>query len=249
MLRILSVVLCALIAGAARVHGAELTVSAASSLRDAFTEIARAFEQANPPYRVLLNFAASGPLLQQISRGAPVQVFASADVETMDRAQLQGLIVSDTRTNFARNRLVVVLPSDSVRELRSLADLSDPQFARLGIGLPDSVPAGRYAKQALEGAGKWAALKDRYIYGQNVRQVLDYVARGEVDAGFVYATDAALLKDKVRVAIEAEVPTPILYPIAAVKATGNEQGARRFIDFVRSDRAQRTLAKYGFARP
>ena len=230
-------------------RAADLTISAAASLSNAFTDLARAYEKANPGTRVLLNFGSSGSLLQQISRGAPVDVFASADLETMDRAEKQDLIVRDTRSNFAANKLVVVLPSGSASSVSALADLRDAQFARLSIGIPDSVPAGRYAKQALELAGQWEALDGKYIFGQNVRQVLDYVARGEVDAGFVYATDAELMKDKVKVALEAKVEKPILYPVAAVKGSGNENGARRFVDFVKADAGQQVLARYGFARP
>ncbi len=230
-------------------RAADLTISAAASLTNAFAELAKAYERANPGAHVLLNFGSSGSLLQQISRGAPVDVFASADLETMDRAEKQHLIAVDSVSKFAANKLVVVLPSDSALSVRTLADLASPKFARLAIGIPSSVPAGRYAKQALERAGEWDALTDKYIYGQNVRQVLDYVARGEVDAGFVYASDAALMKDRVKVALEADVGTPIVYPIAVVKGSGNENGARRFIEFVNSDESQQALAKYGFARP
>ena len=205
----------------------DVIVSAAASLTNAFNEIAKAYEKANPDTRVLFNFGSSGSLLQQIARGAPVDVFASADLETMDRAQKQNLLVPDTRSNFVSNKLVVVLPPDSLNQCQSLADLAKPAFARLGIGTPDSVPAGRYAKQALEQARLWDALSAKYVYGQNVRQVLDYVARGEVDAGFVYATDAALRKDTVKVAIEVPTTQPILYPIAAVKGGGSEKAARR----------------------
>jgi molybdate transport system substrate-binding protein len=228
---------------------ADLTVSAAASLTNAFTEIARSYEKANPGTRVLLNFGSSGSLLQQISRGAPVDVFASADLETMDRAQKQNLLVQDTRSNFVANKLVVVVPSDSIKRLQSLADLSAAEFVRLGIGTPESVPAGRYAKQALEAAGLWDALTSKYVFGQNVRQVLDYVARGEVDAGFVYTTDAAVMKDRVTVVLEAQTSQPILYPIAAVKGGGHEKAARQFIDFVKSEPGQQVLAKFGFSKP
>jgi molybdate transport system substrate-binding protein len=228
---------------------ADLTVSAAASLTNAFTEIAKNYEKANPGTRVLLNFGSSGSLLQQISRGAPVDVFASADLETMDRAEKQNLLVRDTRSNFVANQLVLVVPSDSDKRIQALADLNALDFARLGIGTPESVPAGRYAKQALELAGLWDVLAAKYVFGQNVRQVLDYVARGEVDAGFVYATDAAVMKDRVRVALEAQTSQPILYPIAAIKGGGHENAARRFIDFVRSEPGQQVLAKFGFSKP
>jgi molybdate transport system substrate-binding protein len=250
MTRLLSIPAGALLLTASMVTAAaDLTVSAAASLTNAFTEIARSYEKANPGTRVLLNFGSSGSLLQQISRGAPVDVFASADLETMDRAQKQNLLVQDTRSNFVANKLVVVVPSDSSKRMQSLADLNAAELVRLGIGTPESVPAGRYAKQALEAAVLWDVLSSRYVFGQNVRQVLDYVARGEVDAGFVYATDAAVMKDRVTVLLEVKTSQPILYPIAAVKGGGHENAARRFIDFVKSEPGQQVLAKFGFSKP
>jgi len=250
MTRLLSIPAGALLLTASMLTAAaDLTVSAASSLTNAFTEIAGSYEKANPGTRVLLNFGSSGSLLQQISRGAPVDVFASADLETMDRAQKQNLLVQDTRSDFVANKLVVVVPSDSIKRMQSLADLNAAELVRLGIGTPESVPAGRYAKQALEAAGLWDVLSSRYVFGQNVRQVLDYVARGEVDAGFVYATDAAVMKDRVTVVLEVRTSQPILYPIAAVKGGGHENAARRFIDFVKSEPGQQVLAKFGFSKP
>ena len=228
---------------------ADLTVSAAASLTNAFNEIGKAYEQAQPGTRVLFNFGSSGALLQQISRGAPVDLFATADAETMDRAHKQNLIMSGTRGDFVSNKLVVVVPAHSRLQVSALADLARPEVQRIGIGTPESVPAGRYAREALELAGQWGPLKDKYIFGQNVRQVLDYVARGEVDAGFVYVTDAALMKDRVKVALRAEVKQPIRYPIAVVRGAGNGKAARSFVSFVQSDAGQKILAKYGFANP
>jgi molybdate transport system substrate-binding protein len=242
-------VAAAILLSPAPAAAADLTVSAAASLTNAFNEIGKAYEQDQPGTRVLFNYGSSGALLQQIARGAPVDVFASADQETMDRAQQQNLIVRDTRRDFVSNKLVVVVPADSKLQLGALADLARPEVQRIGIGTPESVPAGRYAREALELAGQWGALKDKYIFGQNVRQVLDYVARGEVDAGFVYVTDAALMKDRVKAALQAEVKKAILYPIAVVKGGGNEKAARNFLKFVQSASAQKILAKYGFAEP
>ena len=234
---------------AAQASAADLTVSAAASLTNAFNEIGKAYEQAQPGTKVLFNYGSSGSLLQQIARGAPVDVFASADLETMDRAQQQNLIATDTRRDFVSNKLALVVPSDSKLQLNALADLAGPQVQRIGVCSPDSVPVGRYAREALELVDQWEALKDKYIFGQNVRQVLDYVARGEVDAGFVYITDAAVMKDRVRVVLRPQVKRPILYPIAVVKGGGNEKAARSFLSFVQSEAGQEILAKYGFSKP
>ncbi|MEO8038994.1 MAG: molybdate ABC transporter substrate-binding protein [Betaproteobacteria bacterium] len=226
-----------------------LTVSAAASLRDAFTEIGAEFEKANPPHRVQFNFGGSGQLLQQLKRGAPVDVFASADIATMDGAEAANLIFRDGRANFARNQMVLVIPPDSRLAPRTMDDLREPGYARIAIGNPESVPAGHYAMMAMVDAGLWDALKPKTVNTQNVRQTLDYVARGEADAGFVYLTDALTMRDRVKVAFNVPHKAQILYPIAALKGWGNERLARKFVEFVTGEPGQRILAKYQFARP
>jgi molybdate transport system substrate-binding protein len=228
---------------------AEITVSAAASLKEAFTEMGRAFESANPAHMVLFNFAASGQLLQQIAQGAPVDVFASADEETMDKAARQGLVNSASRTSFARNQLVVVVPAVSSPPYARLTELARPEVKRIAIGNPESVPAGRYAKEVLETARLWADLQPKIVNAQNVRQVLDYVARDEVDAGFVYATDAALAVNRVRVVERPATAVTILYPIAVVSGAANAELAAAFVRFVRGESGQRILAGFGFLRP
>jgi molybdate transport system substrate-binding protein len=229
--------------------GATLTVSAAASLREAFMEIGFAFERAHVPHRVQFNFGASGQLLQQITRGAPVDVFAAADLETMDRAEKGNLIFRQTRKNFARNQMVIVVLPDAQAVPKALGDLQRPEFARIAIGDPETVPAGRYAKAALEAAQLWTALRPKVVNSQNVRQALDYVARGEADAGFVYLTDALNMQGRVKVAVPLPTTSPILYPIAAIKGWGNEALSRQFVEFVLSDDAQRILSKYHFEKP
>ncbi len=156
---LLGAAVLALASGAA--SGAELTVSAAASLTNALREIGVAYERTHPETRVLLNFGASGSLLQQLAQGAPVDVFASADEQTMDEAQRRGLVAADSRVDFARNSLVVVVPRDASVVPRSLADLAGASIRRIAIGVPASVPAGRYAKTALAQAGHWTALEGR----------------------------------------------------------------------------------------
>ena len=228
---------------------ADLTVSAAASLTNAFRELGTAFETHNPGAKVQFNFAASGALLQQIVKGAPVDVFASADQETMDDAQKQGLVEPGTRVDFVRNALVVIVPGDSKLAATGLADLRSERFAKIAIGLPASVPVGRYTKSVLEQAGLWTVVEPKMIGAQSVRQALDYVARGEVDAGFVYATDAAIMTDKVRVLFAAPTPAPILYPVAVMKGSANEAVARKFVQFIASPASQAVLARYGFGTP
>jgi len=228
---------------------AELTVSAASSLTNAMREVAPLFEAANPGTRLQLNFASSGALLQQIDKGAPVDVFASADQETMNQAQAKGLVKAEARRDFVANALVVIVPTAATRTPAAVGDLAQPAYQRVAIGLPASVPVGRYTQGVLEQAGLWAAVEPKMIGAQNVRQALDYVARGEVDAGFVYATDAALMPGKVKVALTVATPTPILYPVASLASSPNAAMAARFVDFLTSPQAQAVFANYGFRKP
>jgi len=223
-----------------------ITVSAAASLTDAFREIAKTFEAQHPGDTVQLNFGASGTLFQQIDKGAPVDVFASADEFTMDRAQKAALLVDGTRQTFVSNTLVLIQPVAAQIRLDSLESLKGPAVARVAVGNPDSVPVGRYTKAALQAAGQWDALQPKVILTQNVRQSLDYVARGEVDAGFVYGSDAALIADKVKISYSVPVQTPVTYPIAVIKNGSNAAGARRFIATVTSTQGQQILARYGF---
>lgn len=230
-------------------HAGELTVSAAASLTNAFKEVASAYEVQNPGTKVLLNFGASGALLQQIAKGAPVDVFASADQETMDQAQARQLVKAESRRHFVRNTLVVVVPANAAVVPVTLQDLLQPKVARVAIGTPASVPAGRYTKAVLEKAQLWSGIAPKMIGATSARQVLDYVARGEVDAGFVYATDAAVMPGKVRVAFAVPTETPVLYPIAPVSVASKPVEAAKFVAFVVSPPAQAILAKHGFARP
>lgn len=230
-------------------YAADLTVSAAASLTNAFQELGPAFEAANPGTKLQFNFAASGALLQQIAKGAPVDVFASADQETMDAAQKQKLVTATARQNFVSNALVVIVPASSTRAPRAVADLAQADYQRIAIGLPASVPVGRYTRSVLEQAGVWGAIEPKMIGAQNVRQALDYAARGEVDAGFVYATDAALMPDKVKVALKVPTPTPILYPAAPIATSPNAALALKFVDFLGAPPAQAVLSRYGFGKP
>jgi len=238
-----------LLATAFGVHAADLTVSAAASLTNALKELGTAFEAQNPGTKVLLNFAASDALLAQIAKGAPADVFASADQETMDKADAQKLIAPGSRRNFVSNTLVLVTPSDSSLSLKALADLQQTGVKRIALGNPSGVPAGRYAKSALEAANLWTAVEPKAVFAQNVRQCLDYVARGEAEAGFVYATDAATQKDKVKVALIIPTETPISYPIATIAGSPNPTDARKFVEFVALPAAQAVFARYGFQKP
>lgn len=245
--RALLVAACTL--GAAHARAADLVVSAASSLTQAFRALAPAFEAAHPGTRLLFNFAASDTLVAQLARGAPVDVLATADQASMDRAAQQQLLAAGSRRDFAGNALVLVVPAEAALPITGLRDLLRQDVRRITLGHPASVPAGRYAREALEAAGLWPAIEPKAVFAQNVRQGLDYVARGEVDAGFVYATDAAAQKGKVRSVASLPTVTPIRYPIAVIAGGPNPQGAARFVAWVASPAGQAVLALHGFSAP
>jgi len=235
--------------GTMAANAADLTVSAAASLTNAFKELGSSFETQNPGTTVVFNFAASDALLAQIVKGAPADVFASADQEAMDKADAQKVLAAGSRRNFVSNSLVMVVPSDSALGLKGPVDLQKAEVKRVAIGNPASVPVGRYTKGSLEAAKLWAAVEPKAVMTQSVRQALDYVARGEVEAGFVYSTDAAIMKDKVKVVATIPTETAITYPIAAVSTGPNPDAARKWLDFVITPAAQAVLARYGFGKP
>jgi molybdate transport system substrate-binding protein len=228
----------------------EILVSAAVSLKNAFEEIGSMFEK-QTGIGVKFNLGASGLLQKQIETGAPVDIFASAGEKQMDALQALGLIFPETRRNFARNTLVLIVPARSQSTLHSFADLARPEVARIAIGSPKTVPAGKYAQEALANLKVWDMLQPRLVLAENVRQVLDYVVRGEVEAGFVYASDVSAAHGQAAVAAYAPEGShdPILYPIAVVRETAHRGQARRFIDLALSRAGQAILAKYGFLAP
>ncbi|WXL24279.1 molybdate ABC transporter substrate-binding protein [Ectopseudomonas mendocina] len=226
----------------------ELMVSAAASLNQAFSEIASAYQQTHPHTQVLLNFAASGVLLQQVAKGAPVDVLAVADQQTMDSAEQQGLISPGSRVDFAGNALVLIVPQGVTDNPSTLKDLLAGGVKRIAIGNPDAVPAGRYAQTALESAGLWQGIQPLLINTQNVRQALAYAAQGEVDAAFVYSSDVKEAAGKVSVAFAVPLAAPPLYPMATVRSSQQQDEAARFQAFVGSEQGQAILQKHGFIR-
>ena len=166
----------------------------------------------------------------------------------MNRADKEHLLALDTRRDFAANQLVVVVPR-SATAIAALASLAEQRFSRIAVGSPQTVPAGRYAKEALEHASLWTVLEPKLVYTQNVRQALDYVAREEADAGFVYATDAAIVPDQVKIAFEVATRTPVRYPIAVVRDSRQSALAAAFVTHVTGALGQQTLARHGFRAP
>ncbi|WP_391575129.1 molybdate ABC transporter substrate-binding protein [Cohnella sp.] len=228
----------------------ELTVSAAASLTDALNEIQPLFEKAHPDIKLVFNFGASGTLQQQIEQGAPSDLFLSAAVKNMTALTDKQLIDEAHQTNLLNNELVVVASTDGKAGITGIADLAKEEIKKVAIGIPESVPAGKYAQEALTNAQLWDALQPKLVQAKDVRQVLQYVETGNAEAGFVYKTDA-LTSDKVGIAfaVDPQTYSPVVYPIGIVKATKNAEQAGVLYDYLQSQAALDIFIKYGFSVP
>jgi molybdate transport system substrate-binding protein len=227
--------------------GQALTVSAASSLKAAFTEIGKAFDAANNS-KTTFNFDASGTLEKQIEAGAPVDVFASAAMKQVKALTDKQLADTASVRVFAGNEIVLIVPANSTLSITSFQDLTKADVKKIAYGDPAVAPHGVAAEEILNTLGIFGQVKPKVIYAANVAQALTYVTGGEVDAGIVFATEAATAGDKVKVIATSE-PTwhgAVAYPICVVSATKVKTLARAFVDYVDGPDGQAVLAKYGF---
>lgn len=228
----------------------ELTVSAAASLTESLTDIKKRYEAQYPNVKLTFNFGASGTLQQQIEQGAPADLFLSAGKKQMDTLVEKQLIEAGTNKNLLGNELVVVTNADSSLTIAAVDDLLKPEFKQLGVGTPESVPAGNYTKEALTASKLWDSLQSKIVLTKDVKQVLTYVETGNTEAGFVYKTDA-LASSKVKIAFTVDPKTykPIEYPIGIVKATKNKAEAEKLYQYLQSQAAKDVFLKYGFTAP
>ena len=245
------IVLAALLPLAGPEGAEEVTISAAISTKDAVEELGRRFSRARPGVALRYNFGSSGELQQQIDAGAPVDLFISAGERQMDELERKSLIRASTRRVFARNVLTVITPADSKLPIAVPADLLGPRVQKIVIGNPRTVPVGQYSEESLKALGLWERLRDRLVFAENVRQALEYVSRGEVDAGFVYTTDAATRAGRVTEAFRPAEDTysPVLYPAAVVRDARHPALAQAFLDLLLSREGQAVLAGLGFEPP
>ncbi len=233
------------------VSAQELTLSVAISMKEAVEEISGLFTKAHPGLTIRHNFGASGDLQKQIEAGAPVDVFVSAAARQMDELEAKRFVVTASRRVFARNVLIAVAPADSRLDLSRPAALVDPKVTRIAIGNPKTVPVGQYAEESLRALGLWERVHPKLVFAENVRQVLDYVSRGEVDAGFVYATDAATRAGRVKEVFRPSEDTyrPVVYPAAVVAGSREPALAAAFLDVLVSRDGQAVLRRRGFQPP
>jgi molybdate transport system substrate-binding protein len=242
----LALLMAHIILAAFTARAAPIVVFAAASLTDCMNEIAVDYQKETGE-KVVFNFAASSVLARQISEGAPADIFFSADEAKMDGLEKQGLILKDTRRSRLSNSLVIVVPSDSPLQIRSSKDLVRADVKRIALADPQTVPAGIYSKAHLEKLKLWSAVEPKVIPMDNVRAALAAVESGNVDAGMVFKTDAAISKKtKIACEIPPEDSPDISYPMAVIKDSSQPDAAKKFLKYLDSVEAGRVFDKFGF---
>jgi molybdate transport system substrate-binding protein len=230
---------------AASLPAAQVMVFAAASLTDALKQIAADYEKDSGD-QVVFNFAASGPLARQIEAGAPADIFFSADEARADVLEKKGLLVTETRVSRLGNTLVLVAAADSTA-IHTPADLTNAVVKRVAIGDAKTVPAGTYTLAYLEKQGLWEPLAAKTVPCESVRAVLAAVESGNVEAGFVYQTDAAISKKvKTVYAVPAADAPKITYPMALLKEAPQPEAAKKFLAYLAGEKAGDVFAHYGF---
>jgi len=227
-----------------------LLVSAAAGLKNAFTEIGRVFDQSNNA-ETTFNFNAAGALQKQIEGGAPADVFASADPKQMNNLLSADLADAASVRTFAGNEIVLIVPADSNLGITGFEDLAKAVVERVATGDPKITPLGGYAHEVLSRFGILDNVKPKLIYAQTVNQTVDYVARGEVDAGVVWASEAMARGDDVETVATADPSWhgEVAFVIGIVTASRSKSLGQSFIDFVLSPEGQSILRKHGFLLP
>jgi molybdate transport system substrate-binding protein len=230
----------------APVRADEILVSAAASLTDALREISSVY-QTKSKHTVKFNFGPSSGLARQIDEGAPADIFFSADLPQMDGLDKKGRLEPGTRKNLLSNQLVIIVPADSKLTIASPKDLLKTEIKRIALAEPSSVPVGVYSSKYLTDEGSWDQVKSKVVPVQDVRATLASVESGNVEAGFVYKTDAAVSK-KVKIVFEVPIEKgpKITYPVAVVRESKRKDAARDFMNHVLSSGARDSFKKYGF---
>ena len=224
-----------------------LTVSAASNLQPAFTELGKQFEkQTSTP--VTFNFGATGALAQQIAQGAPVDLFASADRLTVDDLTTRGLLLADTVQVYARGQIVLYTRGDNPIPPQSLPELTRADIKRIAIANPERAPYGHAAQESLQNLNLWNTLQSKIIIAENIQQTQQYADSGNVDAAIIARSLAVGAKGQ-WTPIPQELYKPIDQALGVVKGTKNERTARAFAAFVTSSAGRAVLIQYGYGLP
>ena len=225
----------------------EIHVAAAASLTDVMKELAAVYEKEHPGVKLVFNFGSSGALQQAIENGGETDLFFSAAQKQMNALQDSGNLAEGTRKDLLENEVVLVVPKEGGKDIKSFEDLTRSDIQHVALGEPKGVPVGQYTEQILTKLGILDQVKAKAVYGSDVRQVLSWTETGDADCGVVYATDAAV-SDKVKVAAKAPQDShkPVIYPAAVIKGTKHLEEAKEFLAFTSSEQARKLFEKYGF---
>ncbi|MFQ7445174.1 molybdate ABC transporter substrate-binding protein [uncultured Intestinibacter sp.] len=223
----------------------ELNISAAASLQEAMVELEKEFKNINPDVKLTVNLGSSGSLMQQIQEGAPCDLFISAGAKQMDALVEDGTVEKDAVKTLLTNDLVLVAAKGE--KVDSLDALKTDDVEKIAIGDPESVPAGKYAKEVLDNTKLYDNVKDKLVLAKDVKEVLSWVQKGNADVGFVYLSDATGVDDvDVVLTTDDDSHSEIAYPVAVLKDSKQAKVAQQFEDFLLSDKAQNILEKHGF---
>lgn len=223
-----------------------LSIAAGVGLKDALFAIQKAYAKKQPSVALEFNFAASGFLRKQIEQGAPIDLFLAPGRQHFNALLSAGYTDSGHSCALLGNRLVLIVAREKQHAIHGFSDL-EAAAASMSIGMPDMVPAGTYARQALEHLGMWELLEQRMVYGKSVRQVLAYVDSGNIDAGMVFASDTALLTSAVVAAVApADSHKPIVFSMAGMLKSPHPEALQDFMAFLKGQEAAAIFARYGF---
>ncbi|MGI9104892.1 MAG: molybdate ABC transporter substrate-binding protein [Pyrinomonadaceae bacterium] len=223
------------------------TVSAAADLTPAFQELGKQFEQQGGA-KVTFNFGSTGQLAQQIEQGAPVDLFAAANVSYVEDLEKKNLILPDTKALYAQGRITLWTRNDSPLKLERVEDLARPEFKKVAIANPEHAPYGMAAREALQSARVWEAVSPKLVFGENISQTLQYAESGNVDAAIV-ALSLSTQSNGRWVLIPAELHQPLNQALAVIRGSLHEQEARHFAAFINSLQGRAVMRKYGFVLP
>lgn len=231
----------------AKEEKAELLISAAASLTDVLNEIKEVYKEIEPNTTLTYSFGSSGALQAQIEEGAPADIFMSAAQKQMKALEEKGLILDGTNKTLLVNKVVLIVPANSNVNISSFDDLTKDDVKKIAIGDPGNVPVGQYSEEIFTNLNILDKINSKTVLGNDVRTVLTWVESEEVDCGIVYATDA-YTSDKIKIITEAPEGShkEVSYPVAVVKASKNAEAAKRFLDFLSTDKAVQLFEKYGF---
>jgi len=225
----------------------EIVVGAASDLTPAFEELGRQFEQESGTH-VTFSFGSTGTLAKQIENGAPMDLFAAANVDYVDQLDREGLILSDTKSIYSRGRITIWTQKQGDPAITRIEDLMRADVARVAIANPEHAPYGKAAREALETAGVWKVIEPKIVYGENVRQAMQYAQTGNADAA-ITALSLSVVSEGHWTLVPEELHKPLDQAMAVTKATRMETEARRFAAFINSPQSRSTMQRYGFMLP